>query len=67
MPPPDALERGLCHALQETDHRRELDSIERITAAAYLRGAGCTGLPADAGDYPRTIGGWLAWIARSSV
>jgi hypothetical protein len=60
----EELGRGLRYALQESDPDRELDSVERLTALAYLQGRGCAGLPTNAENHPRTIGGWLEWIAQ---
>ncbi|WP_026422081.1 hypothetical protein [Actinokineospora inagensis] len=59
------LRQDLERALQETDHERELDSLENTTVLALLVGKGYEAGQAD--QVPKTIGGWLRWVEHSST
>ncbi|TDC59573.1 hypothetical protein E1258_17470 [Micromonospora sp. KC207] len=65
MPTLEEMRRDLERVLQETDHDRELDSLEITTVLAYLVGKEYEPGPPPADQAPRTIGGWLAWAERS--
>jgi hypothetical protein len=54
---------GIVRALQETDTRRALDSLEVTVVRAYLVGQGMRFVGTDP---PRTIEGWLAWAEHCS-
>lgn len=67
MLPSDQVRRDLEYLLQETDHRRPLDSLECVTVQAYLTGKG---FPVAAGggaaERPLTIEGWVEWVVHCS-
>lgn len=58
------LQEELLHALQESDTRRELDSLEMVVVTTRLSGHGIAP-PAGRADYPKTVEGWLEWADRS--
>jgi hypothetical protein len=58
------LARELEFELQETDHRRELDSLETVVVRSCLSARGFA-VPADLLPNPNTINGWLEWVDLS--
>ena len=55
------LGAGLQEALQETNHHRELDSLETIIVRTWLTSQQ---IECDSANMPEenTIAGWIAWV-----
>ena len=56
------LRAALRYALQEDDDDRELDSLERVVAYAYLTGQGLADDRQRPAPLPATIRAWLGWV-----
>jgi hypothetical protein len=67
--PMDATQLGetLSHLLQETDPHRPLDSLETVVVLTYLGDRGIALPNAAAQGHPKTIEGWVTWVADHSV
>jgi hypothetical protein len=63
--PRSEIVRNMELALQETNHNRELDSLETIIIQTLLT---TRGIPIEDGFMPNinTIAGWLEWVEQSS-
>jgi hypothetical protein len=59
------LSKELEFELQESDHHRELDSLETVVVRSLLAARGLTVGDDYAPDH-NTIEGWLTWAAHSS-
>jgi hypothetical protein len=57
------VREALVDALQETDVRRDLDSLELVVVTTALTRHGIAP-PGEAAEYPRTIEGWVQWADR---
>jgi hypothetical protein len=51
--------------LQESDHRRELDSLETVVVRSFLSARGIE-VSDDLVPTPNTIDGWVQWAGVSS-
>jgi hypothetical protein len=65
LPDRQTIARDLEHELQESDHRRVLDSLEMTVVRAYFTAKGLH-LAGDVAPAEETIGGWLRWVEESS-
>jgi hypothetical protein len=65
LPPRPELEKELELLLQETNHHRPLDSLDRVIVLSYLSAQGID-LAEGQGARTNTIQGWLEWADQFS-
>lgn len=55
------LAKGLEFELQETNHNRQLDSLDTVIVLCYLASKGIE-VPEGARPQTNSIGGWIEWV-----